>query len=194
MKPVELQSAVGWQSGTGGVIFDSLFLVDRNGSLQQAKVTHTLSADGDDDRDNRSYSLEPLQFTSRLKLKKFAQGLKVQAAAGMSGEVFLWTKDGRPARRSLSVPVQDIAVIQEVETREALGRTDGVDQVRLRKFALACGIADPDLRPDPWLGRGLGFNSARELVIAGDHEGECVRLGSKPLESRVPYLDEGTTR
>jgi hypothetical protein len=185
-----LQSSSRWIAGTGGVIYDSLFLIDAAGRLQSVdiKANQTIG----ENEPPYLYSLKSVNFAARHALKKFAQGLKLQAGLTRRNELILWSRDREPLKRVVRFPenlqIEDMALVQEVETYKLPSQVDIADRQAVARFASACEIESSALLPDPWLGRGLGTNARGELIVAGESEGSCVNLGVRRRKDRLPYV------
>ena len=180
----QLQSPQGWTSLNGGIIYESLSLIDRSGQNHWAGMNIVYdSSGGDDSGILRQYEQKVSLMQTQVPMKKFMEGLRVRSALDEQGRLSVW-KDASDAKiLDLGFPIKDFVMMQNAETREPVGRTTQEPD----KFKKQCGVKR-SLR-DPWLGRGIGVDHDNQIVMAGARDGECVRMTEQELRSKTPYFD-----
>ncbi|MFN7729571.1 MAG: hypothetical protein ACK5P7_10485 [Bdellovibrio sp.] len=183
-RPQALQSSQGWVSSHGGVLYDSLFLIDRIGDLYRGSLEIVDVSTESDSMTERVYTLAKSELQTTGPLKKFSQGLRIQGALDTTGQVLVW-KYGllEPKPLDLKMKIQDFVLMQNTETREPVGQTTKESE----NFKRNCRIKRS--LPDPWMGRGIGIDVDDHLIIAGEKEGECIRMNESDLKIRTPYFN-----
>lgn len=167
----QLQSNDRWVGGTGGVLYDSLFLINSHGQIHQVlrEYRDVPSNNADDWNVESVYRSEPASFASSFQARKFAQGLRVKAILDRSDTLTFW-KHGTssPKRFDVGYPVKDFVLMQVSETRGLVG----APKILRTEFHDRCGAATPIA--DPWHGRDLGLDKNGSVVYPGS-SGECLR-------------------
>lgn len=183
-KIASLQNPRGWKASHGGVIHDSLFLIDKDGDLYQTELILGEIVDGFDDAPfGRSYSVKKSELAEANHLLKFAQGLRIEAALKDDSSLLIWKQNSdRPHRLKINFPVQDFVLMQHAETRRHVAPTTANN----KQFMSSCQISK-SIR-DPWLNSGMGYNRQGQAVLAGPR-GECVEVDLKTLKEKTPYYD-----
>ncbi len=172
-----------WTHGTGGVIYDTLYLINDEGQLKVASN----EAVEDDDMVSRKFTLQDSNIGQNVKMKKFAEGLKLRMALDQDGSILAW-KSGQ----SLEKPIQlkkkilDFVISQNVETKKRpIGKVTKTEA----SFIRSCSVEK--LLQDPWLGRGIGITNQGQLVMAGvpGSSSPCVYTKFRELKTLIPYID-----
>ncbi|AFY01070.1 Hypothetical protein Bdt_1372 [Bdellovibrio bacteriovorus str. Tiberius] len=107
-KPEGLQDSRGWQQGTGGVLYEDLFLLTRTGELRVAKSFYE---ELDEYNSRTTYTTEAVDFKIPGRSVKYLQGLKIHGQLNDDGHLFL-----RPYGRAEQIELQgpdivDFAII-----------------------------------------------------------------------------------
>ncbi|HEX7672834.1 MAG TPA: hypothetical protein VF412_01615 [Bdellovibrio sp.] len=103
-----LQDAQGWQQGTGGIVYEDLFLLNKSGELKVAKSKYE---EIDDDHSITTYSLANKPFSISGRGVKYFQGLRMEAMMNDKGHIFL-RKYGAEQFVELSAPdIIDFTII-----------------------------------------------------------------------------------
>lgn len=183
-KVPQLQSSRGWTSLNGGIIYESLNLIDRSGQNHWASMNIVDDATGGDDAAfSRQYQQSVSVLQTQAPMKKFMEGLRIRSALDNQGRLSVWKDEGAAKILNLDFPVKDFVMMQNAETREPIGRTSQEPD----QFQKQCGVKR--LLRDPWLGRGIGVDHDNRIVMAGGRDGECVRMTEQELRSKTPYFD-----
>ncbi|MFV8250814.1 hypothetical protein [Bdellovibrio bacteriovorus] len=85
-KPEGLQDSRGWQQGTGGVLYEDLFLLTRTGELRVAKSFYE---ELDEYNSRTTYTTEAVDFKIPGRSIKYLQGLKMHGQLSDEGHLFL---------------------------------------------------------------------------------------------------------
>ncbi|MNK51245.1 hypothetical protein D3C87_701430 [compost metagenome] len=179
----EFQSPQGWISGTGGVIYDGLYLIDGRGDLKVGSFEFV--TDEKTGIDHRAFSLKSSELKFSRPLKKYAQGLSLQMALNNDGDLYAWNyKDNEPYVLPLSDKVFDFVVTQVPEVARSIGKVYPENA----HFVKACGIITTV--DDPWMQRGIGYDTHGNLIMAGGPgaASPCIRVPKFDLKKAIPYL------
>lgn len=183
-EPEPLTSSQRWISGTGGVLYDSLYLVNGAGEL---KTVGREIREEHDDRDQRIFSLKDSVYGKNLRIKKFAEGLRLRMALSQEGSITVWPVEESPGQGTnikLEKTIVDFAITQVTETTSSVGVPGRLNA----EFKTRCQIST--LLSDPWTGRGMGLSSQGQIVMAGAPGGApCVDTRFEDLSKARPYLD-----
>lgn len=116
-KPEGLQDSRGWQQGTGGVLYEDLFLLSRTGELRVAKSFYE---ELDEYHSRTTYTTESVDFKIPGRSIKYLQGLKIHGQLNDEGHLFL-RHYGRNEQVDLQGPdVIDFAIIHNPALKSAV--------------------------------------------------------------------------
>ncbi len=111
-----LQSPQGWVAGTGGVLYDTLYLIDQRGDLKQVAVGFEDREDGADV--DKVMTVQDSLLKHSAPLTKFVQGLAVQMGLDRNGELQVWGVDSLESKKlELSHKVEDFVLMQILEVK-----------------------------------------------------------------------------
>lgn len=180
-----LQSTKGWRHGTGGVLYDSLYLVDRSGALQQGEIQFV--AGESDQSELRSYELKISDLKVKNPIKKFSQGLRATFALDDSGKIHVWSYESKESRElaNLKTSAMDFALVQVSETNKA---TIGQSTRSNAELERLCRISKP--LTDLWFGSAMGKNDFDQFVVANSENRSCQTFIEFDPEKAIPYFDQ----
>ncbi|MFN7906086.1 MAG: hypothetical protein ACK5P5_12970, partial [Pseudobdellovibrionaceae bacterium] len=142
------QSQNVYLSGTGGAIYDSLYLVEKQGALFSVSIE--LAQRQEDDGTEYRYRLEPSSFEHSKKIQKFQQGIQVNAALDEERNIVVWDKNASRPKTLEKVKFKDFVLIQNSGTKKIIARTARSNA----DFVERCEIIDEG--EDFWFGWGIG--------------------------------------
>ena len=165
-----------WAYGTGGVVFEALYGIADDGRVYYTKID-LLPPENDATFDTEVYTLKEslLQATGGRMGRKLFEGLSLRALLDNEGDLQIETygRDERTFWRKPSGRVVDFTIVR----KHLVGRSLLPTPER-SAFASACSIRTAV--PDPWLGVGMGLNTAGELVVGLPNAANpCLITGSK---------------
>jgi hypothetical protein len=116
--PETLQDPHGWRSGTGGVIYQDLFLLNRVGELKVAKSQYE---EIDDSHSKSTYFFEDRDFRTPSRAVKYFQGLKYHAALTNNGRIYVRTYGEEVDAVELTGPdIVDFTIIHNPEMKSKI--------------------------------------------------------------------------
>lgn len=174
-----LSSPNGWIYGTGGVIYNALWLIDRRGDLKYASYELIPDQYG---YEAKEYRVADSGLKATRPLKKFFQGVSVSVALDDEGQLQAW-RYGSPEPKVLSLPkVKDFVLMRRPELSRAFGQT----YADRKSFVETCRITKTV--DDPWLGRGMGYDAQGKFIVAGASEDSiCVEMPEVDVKKTTPY-------
>lgn len=99
-KPEGLQDSQGWIAGTGGVVYEDLYLLNKVGELKTATSQYE---EIDDYHSTTTYSLKSKEFLIHGKGTKYFQGLQYEALMNEEGVVF-YRPYGKSDAQKIALP------------------------------------------------------------------------------------------
>ncbi|QDK36710.1 hypothetical protein [Bdellovibrio sp. NC01] len=99
-KPDGLQDPQGWVHGTGGVVYEDLYLLNKSGEL---KTASSQFEEIDDYHSVTTYTLKNKDFPIQGRGSKYFQGLKYEALMNDAGTIFYRTY-GNADSKQISIP------------------------------------------------------------------------------------------
>lgn len=176
------ESEVPWISGTGGVVYNELYLWNSEGELKRIDYEHGESIT---DEENRIYSIVGAEIGLGLHTKKYVQGLKIEVVLTKDGEIHVGKYGSREVRKlNLGTKILDVASAQHSEFTAAVA----LSTPSRSEFKEKCEILSE--LPDPWLGTGMGFNGSGVLMMgSGLQDDPCRAYSRNNLEDVTPYYD-----
>ena len=196
MKDPSWQSPVGWLDGTGGALYNRLYLTDKKGELFEASIFNKRDEPSDGASVVEQFELQP---------KKFSTGALLKYRQGASAEYFLSTSHqmamkfyGQDQEHVIERPldterdstkIKDFAVIPLIFTREhVIAKQEPLSADFKRLCKITQGYRDP------WMGLGMGINAAGELVFEqADHSG-CRVFYNQDKVASFTFADEMSSK
>ncbi|MEN0057606.1 MAG: hypothetical protein AAGB31_02130, partial [Bdellovibrio sp.] len=186
-----LQHPQGWQSGTGGLVYEELYLISRNGVLYE--VTSEMT-EVDDYNSVVQYHLSPSSFRVPGKAIKYLQGFHIHAQLNTVGD--LYAQDYATSSRNknshlLARKISDFVIMQAVQLSEDLSnqppQLSPTNSCHLRQSV-----------QDPWLRQKIGLRADGKLVFSyaqscllGPSFKEIQKISlSTPQASQAPKLQQ----
>lgn len=114
-----LQSPHGWMAGTGGALYDSLYLIDNRGDLFEAEMNLVST----EESESRHYSVKASSLQTAHPIKKFQQGLGLSMALDRDGHLYFWKHRDLSMSSSpvhLANPIRDFVLTQTIRTDKKL--------------------------------------------------------------------------
>jgi len=168
-----------WISGTGGVVFESLYGLTDDGRTHYAKLDLVPSRNGGTTEED-SYSLRNSSLQANVGKfgKKILEGVSLRALLDNEGGLII--ENYGHGRRNFWQNANGRIVDFTIMRKRLPYRSQGSNELRT-KFSNDCGVSAPI--PDPWFGIGAGLNQNNELVVAGIGEQPCLIAGPTKYRS-----------
>ncbi len=170
-----------WVSGTGGVVYESLYGLTDDGRTHYAKVDFVPG--GYSTYDTEVYSLHEssLQANPGRLGRKIFEGLNLRALLDTDGNLQLeyYGRDKRTHwRKTNGGPrLVDFTILRKHSVARSLLASEARTQ-----FTSTCQMKK--VVPDPWFGAGMGLNQAGELVVGGiSVEQPCLVAGAEKFKA-----------
>lgn len=171
-------------AGTGGAVYDSLYLIEKRGTLHNVHMELNETQNESDPPYN--YNLLDSEYKSSNGLIKFQQGLNINAAMNNKKQILIWNKDSFESKTLDLQKVKDFILIQNAGTKSYVAKTAN----SLSGFATNCRVKTEF--DDLWLGWGVGETQKNELVFANKGSSgasTCVTVPDVQFNQLTPYYD-----
>lgn len=171
-----------WVNGTGGVTYDDMYLLNREGKLYSASYAYDETIE---EGLVKIFTLQPSQFAPEISLKKYSQGLRVEMGLNFDHQIQV-KKYGEDQLKKLQFPFQviDFVLAQNSDFGSFVTGTSPSQGLFRKKCQIVREI------PDPWLQAGMGYNASGQLIIGTlDEKNPCQVYSKDSLEGLIPYFD-----
>lgn len=171
MKIAELDEHGPWISGTGGLLYEDMLLVNKNGELYRFSVKNKqdISSLTESEFESESYLSKKVILPFDLKIKKYRQGSFGDYVLDTFGQVHFYSREKKSLKTFESQKLKDFTVLKTIVPMGALSQITNQSN---REFVKNCQIVDTMW--DPILYRGMGLTQNGELIFS-DLSGGCLR-------------------
>lgn len=118
-----LQSPVGWVAGTGGAVYDALYLIDQRGELSFVELSSRPIEGNSDGDEEKVFEVKKSVLATTQPLKKYAQGLQSHMALDREGQLHIWKygESGPSSAMTSAEKIQDFVIMQVTDVAPEIG-------------------------------------------------------------------------